>query len=80
MKTILRVNVEVSPDKVELLGEAAALLFNLKANPNGLYWLRAGQQVSKRGLGNTIIKMAQDTIQYSEQELEQFVTERRISI
>ena len=80
MNTILRVNVEVSPDKVELLGESAALLFNLKANPDGLYWLRAGQKASKRGLCNTIIQMTQETMQYSEQELKQFVTERKISI
>lgn len=74
----MKVNVAISTKKMELMGEAAALLFKLKMGPDGYYRLRAGQKVSKLGMANTVIGLIEETCDFTEQELEDFVKERRL--
>ena len=74
----MKLTVAFSDKKKELMGEAAALLFKLKMDKSGCYRLRAGQSVSKLGLGNTILTMVSETSDFTEEELEKMVKERRI--
>lgn len=74
----MSLNGKISDKKLELMGEAAALLFKLKMTRDGCYSLRAGQKVSKLGMGNTILTLISETCEHTEQELEEFVKQRRI--
>lgn len=73
----MNIRVEMSDNKKRMMGEAAALLFKLKAGPDGLYRLRAGQTVSKLGMAETVMMLVSETLEFTEKELEEFLIERR---
>jgi hypothetical protein len=74
----MNITVQFSDKKLELMGEAAALLFKLKMDRHGSYSLRAGQKVTKIGLARTVIGMVEETSELTEKELEKFVSQRRL--
>lgn len=74
----MKLTVPFSDAKVEMMGEAAALLFKLKTDKNGCYRLRAGQQLTKLGLGRTILGMVEETAEFTEKEMHNFLKARRI--
>ena len=75
---MMKLTIPFSDKKVEMMGEAAALLFKLKPDRHGCYRLRAGQQVTKLGLGRTILGIVEETAEFTECEMHAFLKARRI--
>lgn len=72
---IVNIEVEISEEKIEMLGKVLAHTFKLKPNRDGLFATRYQGNKSYKGLANMVLETVSDIINESEESLRKQLAE-----